>query len=304
MLDFCSSRYFPTTQQSRAIAFAETGAVLGLICMAPLMDVCVKELGWRRALWVFGGLMALLLLPGPFAFNPHYRYIADIDGKDDDDSASSDQASAESSGLLNAPSVNVDAGQTDSRALPESEARSSTPSVLAAEDVKSACNGGLQRQASLSPNPETAKVLDAENGGGAVVVVTSAISAAVLVPDGSCAGLAVNPAHDQDVEETVFGNDNANGAENDLAETVNLSSLTVVSDSQPVTVALAEDESDEAPLLATEEQGKRGTAEVSGWKPYLTIWRNSHFRLFVVGSSLWYVCFAAPLTYLVSLSRT
>lgn len=60
--------YFPKDKQSQAIAFAETGSVLGMLILSPLLDLLVRSLGWRKALWVFSAILFVLMLPAPLLF--------------------------------------------------------------------------------------------------------------------------------------------------------------------------------------------------------------------------------------------
>ena len=266
-------RYYPENERARAIAFCETGAVLGLITMAPLMDVCVKHLGWRKALWVFAALIALLLLPAPFAFNPKYK-CSEYAKKSENDGDELEPASTESDGQSTADkntaetAVEGTPGNARNGTVRALDAEQCTPSTSLAmiplNDVavsRRANGDSLPRQ----PNGHNTRSMDM-------------LPVRVVSPHAS------------------------------LHE-VNLDSCSVIS--VPVDAGGSNMEvEDSVPLLLDNgdvetcpEQSKKEV--LTGWKPYVHLVKNSQFVLFCSAACLWYVCFNAPLVYLVSdMART
>eukprot|EP00117_Sycon_ciliatum_P017093 scpid12772/ scgid16241/ Monocarboxylate transporter 9; Solute carrier family 16 member 9 len=263
--------YYPENERARAIAFCETGAVLGLITMAPLMDVCVKHLGWRKALWVFAALIALLLLPAPFAFNPKYK-CSEYAKKSENDGDELEPASTESDGQSTADkntaetAVEGTPGNARNGTVRALDAEQCTPSTSLAmiplNDVavsRRANGDSLPRQ----PNGHNTRSMDM-------------LPVRVVSPHAS------------------------------LHE-VNLDSCSVIS--VPVDAGGSNMEvEDSVPLLLDNgdvetcpEQSKKEV--LTGWKPYVHLVKNSQFVLFCSAACLWYVCFNAPLVYLVDMSE-
>ena len=274
----------------------ETGAVLGLIGMAPLMDFCVKAIGWRRALWVFGVLMAILLLPAPFAFHPHYKYVSDGDDEDKkkkyEDSGNSIEMTSVNS-VANPPSLGKRA-HSGSALSSEGRIRSST-----------ATSNGISGH-HLSPASSFLRRELRSTGTGSLEALAGSTCDLTLDAQSS-ASLAIS----DDVDGASLGEGDVllaagehYGSELDLSRDASShqrrdsGSLCGSIDADPANGPT----SDEDALLdsSSKDAGTETKQELSGFRPYLTVWRNNKFKLFCLASCLWYFSFTAPLVYLVS----